>query len=194
MILFELQKWIEAQSDGDWEHEYSIKMETTDSPGCNISIPIIRTSLEGYIYEDKFYHDEMDWYEILSDGNYFISNCSLNRAGYVLNFFLNDFFKSSNRTDVFYSVFYKYICENSLELFLPLEAYLIDYKTFVINSIEPDFISNIKVKNIEDFELFKNDDENAFIDAISYLINKKVNCKIEMLFDYPALVICDLVF
>lgn len=94
----------------------------------------------------------------------------------------------------FYSVFYKYICENSLELFLPLEAYLINYKTFVINSIEPDFISNVKVKNIEDFELFNNNDENELIDALSHLINKKVNCKLEMLFDYPALVICDLVF
>lgn len=194
MILIELQKWIEAQSDGDWEHEHSIKMETIDNPGWNISIPIFRTSLEGYIYEDKTYHDEMDWYEILSDGNYFTSNCSLNRIDYVLSFFLNDFFKKSNRTNVFYSVFYRYVRENSLELFLPLEAYLIDYKTFIINSIEPDFISNIKVKSIEDFELFKKDEERGLINAVSHVINKKVNCKLEMLFDYPALVVCDLVF
>lgn len=32
--IFEwLQKWYKSQCDGDWEHEYGIKIETVDNPG-----------------------------------------------------------------------------------------------------------------------------------------------------------------
>lgn len=190
-MLFNLQKWLEAQIDGDWEHEYSVKIETTDNPGWSISIPIIRTSLEGYVYEYKEYFSESDWFEISSNGNYFISYCSLNRIDYVLDLFLHDFFERANKNDIIYSVFYRYRIKNSLDIFLPLQGHLLDYKTFLITSIEDNFIEEIKVKDIEDFELLIDFSKDILKDVAFKLIDKKVICKSEMLYDYPALIITE---
>lgn len=37
--------WFSSQCDGDWEHEYGIKIETVDNPGWVITIDITYTSL-----------------------------------------------------------------------------------------------------------------------------------------------------
>ncbi|MCQ9640883.1 immunity 53 family protein [Chryseobacterium sp. WG14] len=189
MTLLNLQKWLEAQSDGDWEHEYSVKISTTDNPGWSISIPIVRTSLEDYIYEHDSFIDDMDWYKISSNGKYFTSYCSLNRIEYVIEFFLNDFFKMSNRKDVIYSIFYQHRLENSLDIFLPLQAISIDYQTFLVISLEEDFINEIKVKNVQEFEMLENLNEENLKNIVLGLINKKVQYKSEMFYDSPAIVI-----
>lgn len=35
-----LQNWFDAQCDGNWEHEYGIRIETIDNPGWNIEIDL----------------------------------------------------------------------------------------------------------------------------------------------------------
>ncbi len=35
-----LQNWFEEQCDGNWEHEYSIRIETIDNPGWSIEIDL----------------------------------------------------------------------------------------------------------------------------------------------------------
>lgn len=42
-----LQNWYLEQSDGDWEHEYGITIETLDNPGWKVSIDLSGTYLEG---------------------------------------------------------------------------------------------------------------------------------------------------
>jgi hypothetical protein len=43
----ELERWYEAQCDGDWEHEFGPRIETLDNPGWSIEIPLEGTLLEG---------------------------------------------------------------------------------------------------------------------------------------------------
>jgi hypothetical protein len=43
----ELQKWYRAQCDGDWEHQFGIKIGTLDNPGWSVRIELMATSLEG---------------------------------------------------------------------------------------------------------------------------------------------------
>lgn len=42
-----LQAWYAQQCDGDWEHEYGIKVDTIDNPGWSLQIDLIDTPLEG---------------------------------------------------------------------------------------------------------------------------------------------------
>ena len=44
--LDELQRWYEAQCDGDWEHEYGVRIETLDNPGWSVEIDLAETDLE----------------------------------------------------------------------------------------------------------------------------------------------------
>lgn len=41
-----LQNWYIQQCDGDWEHEFGIKIDTLDNPGWSVSIDLIGTNLE----------------------------------------------------------------------------------------------------------------------------------------------------
>jgi hypothetical protein len=40
-----LQHWYARQADGDWEHEYGIRLETLDNPGWHLSIDLADTEL-----------------------------------------------------------------------------------------------------------------------------------------------------
>src|SRR5215208_5677629 len=45
--LAELQAWYEAQCDGDWEHEFGVRVGTLDNPGWTGEIDVAETPLEG---------------------------------------------------------------------------------------------------------------------------------------------------
>ncbi len=47
----QLQAWYVSQCNGDWEHEFGIKIETLDNPGWSVSIPLTGTELESQQYE-----------------------------------------------------------------------------------------------------------------------------------------------
>lgn len=61
-LLLWLQNWYESQCDGDWEHQYGVKIGTLDNPGWTVDI-----SLEGTEMEDRAFIDmrrdisENDW-------------------------------------------------------------------------------------------------------------------------------------
>lgn len=45
-LLDVLQAWYRSNCNGDWEHEFGIKIENIDNPGWTVSIPLADTSLE----------------------------------------------------------------------------------------------------------------------------------------------------
>ena len=44
--LMWLSEWFSHQCDGDWEHEYGIRIGTLDNPGWRLRISLIGTNLE----------------------------------------------------------------------------------------------------------------------------------------------------
>lgn len=60
--LSKLQKWYEAQCDGDWEHHYGVNIDTLDNPGWLVSIDVIGTNLEEKSFEEiKDLPEENSW-------------------------------------------------------------------------------------------------------------------------------------
>jgi hypothetical protein len=43
--LTELQRWYDAQCNGDWEHTYGVRIETLDNPGSIVDIDLAETEL-----------------------------------------------------------------------------------------------------------------------------------------------------
>ncbi len=71
-----LQKWYESQCDGDWEHEYGIKIETVDNPGWYVVINLVGTECEGCSFSSiQVDIDERNWYFCLIRNNNFESSC-----------------------------------------------------------------------------------------------------------------------
>ena len=67
--LAELQSWYYAQSDGDWEHCYGIRIDTLDHPGWQVSIDLEDTDLEDVVFAEvqhnemgHCYEDNPDWF------------------------------------------------------------------------------------------------------------------------------------
>ncbi len=57
-----LQKWYSNQCDGDWEHEYGIRIETIDNPGWIITIDLASTNFESLeIPYTRIENAENDW-------------------------------------------------------------------------------------------------------------------------------------
>ncbi len=57
-----LQDWYLRQCNGDWEHEYGIKIDTIDNPGWSLQIDLSGTTLTGKTFEKiRRDVDENNW-------------------------------------------------------------------------------------------------------------------------------------
>ena len=73
-IIFRLEEWYADQCDGDWEHEFGIKINSIDNPGWKVSIPLERTSLESkHLDEVIIDRSDIDWVHCKKHGNEFIA-------------------------------------------------------------------------------------------------------------------------
>ncbi|MCL6737435.1 immunity 53 family protein [Streptomyces neyagawaensis] len=61
-VLEWLQSWYASQCDGDWEHEWGVRIETLDNPGWLVKINLEETELADREYPRKrVTRDEPDW-------------------------------------------------------------------------------------------------------------------------------------
>ena len=57
-----LQEWYSAQCNGDWEHQWGIKIGTLDNPGWTLEIDLIGTHSEHRTLEQNtIERSEQDW-------------------------------------------------------------------------------------------------------------------------------------
>jgi hypothetical protein len=93
-ILQWLQDWYQSQIDGDWEHEYGIKITTLDNPGWSIDIDLARTGMEEKAFKRiNISRTEHDWLACRVEDNVFKGDCgpkNLNEAIEVFRHWVNN--------------------------------------------------------------------------------------------------------
>ncbi|WP_309505466.1 Imm53 family immunity protein [Streptomyces phytophilus] len=68
-LLRALGAWYADQCDGDWEHEFGVKIETLDNPGWLIQVDLPGTSKEGVILAPELEEDtDGSWLHSSADG------------------------------------------------------------------------------------------------------------------------------
>ena len=83
-----LQAWYVMQCDGEWEHEFGVKIDTIDNPGWSVTIDIAYTSLAGQPYERQQVHrSEHDWLVTWQEDNHFHAACGPLNLGEALHTF-----------------------------------------------------------------------------------------------------------
>ncbi|MGY4983456.1 immunity 53 family protein [Streptomyces sp. 900105755] len=61
-VLEWLQSWYALQCDGDWEHEWGVRIETLDNPGWLVKINLEETELADREHpHQRVTRDEHDW-------------------------------------------------------------------------------------------------------------------------------------
>ncbi|MER6517583.1 immunity 53 family protein [Streptomyces sp. NPDC001553] len=83
-----LQQWYAAACDGDWEHSYGIRIETTDNPGWILSVDLIGTSLRGRTCESEEQCADGSWMSTKSDGIEFVAACDPSSLERVIGNFI----------------------------------------------------------------------------------------------------------
>ena len=71
--LRRLQRWFQAQCDGDWEHGEGIAIETLDNPGWSLKVSLADTPLEHKAFAElkRDYESETEWLTcFLRDGKF----------------------------------------------------------------------------------------------------------------------------
>jgi hypothetical protein len=87
-VLTWIQSWYATQCDGDWEHEFGVKIDTLDNPGWSLAIDLENVTTE---FDRKFRREvtrsEDDWCISRVEGNQFLAYCGPLNLGEALHEF-----------------------------------------------------------------------------------------------------------
>jgi hypothetical protein len=83
-----LEQWYRAQCDGDWEHEWSVRIATLDNPGWTVAIDLEETTLSGRPYErTNIRRNDSDWVMATVSNDVFQASCGPLNLREVLRLF-----------------------------------------------------------------------------------------------------------
>ena len=86
--LIWIQDWYKSQCDGDWEHQFGIKVETLDNPGWSIQISIQETELQNKEFQNiSIERIENDWFHCFVRDGKFEGPCGPYNLSEVLKIF-----------------------------------------------------------------------------------------------------------
>ena len=61
-VLTWIEGWYTAQTDGDWEHQFGLRIDTLDNPGWSVAIDVTETDLADRRFDRLEVHrSEDDW-------------------------------------------------------------------------------------------------------------------------------------
>ncbi len=84
-----LQEWFATHCDGNWEHQYGLKIETLDNPGWSFEVDLHETDLDGKSFEEvDVTRSEEDWVECRVRKNRFEGYCGLRNLKELIEVFL----------------------------------------------------------------------------------------------------------
>jgi hypothetical protein len=88
-VFRSIQDWYAAQCDGDWEHEFGVKIATLDNPGWSVSIDLAGTALENAEFtEISNLAPQVDWINSKVQGRKFEGRCGPGMLEAVISSFL----------------------------------------------------------------------------------------------------------
>jgi len=67
-----LQEWYSARCNGDWEHQWGVKIDTLDNPGWLLEIDLIETKAEQHaLKRNRIERSDVDWIEYWAEDKKF---------------------------------------------------------------------------------------------------------------------------
>ena len=155
-----LQKWYQANCDGEWEHRYGISIGTLDNPGWTVKIDLIDTCLQDLEYEMQFDNGDFDWLIVKVNEKIFEASGDPNKLTVVLSIFLDEIIPEYADPNFEYEVYIP-LTGGPTSIWRPAKAKMISEDTLQITRL-PDLdykeIRNISVDDIT----FKKEDINKY--------------------------------
>lgn len=74
--LTQLGVWYSAQTDGDWEHQHGVTIETIDNPGWSLRVELCGTGISTReLARVERHGDDADWLVVWRDDDAFHAAC-----------------------------------------------------------------------------------------------------------------------
>lgn len=87
-ILNWLTKWFQSNCNGDWEHDYGIRIETLDNPGWLVDIYLFDTELQNKNFQQiELNENDSDWMFCKVENYFFKGRGDLNKLIKILEIF-----------------------------------------------------------------------------------------------------------
>lgn len=88
--LNEIISWYHENCDGDWEHNFGVKIDTICNPGWRIELNIEDTYLENKKFHAiEIDRHEEDWLHCEVRDNVFLAACGVRNLEETLRFFID---------------------------------------------------------------------------------------------------------
>lgn len=86
MQLSRICSWYASQCNGQWEHEFGIKIETVDNPGWSVEVDLAHTDLEAAVLDRQFVEvSERQWHSTEISDKKFHGACDPDNLEIVLD-------------------------------------------------------------------------------------------------------------
>ena len=88
-VLQWIQHWYASHCDGDWEHDYGIRIYNVDNPGWSVVVDLIGTNLECQYDQEwqLFEKSETNWYGYAIKDNRFKASGDPSKLEFLLEQF-----------------------------------------------------------------------------------------------------------
>jgi hypothetical protein len=87
--LTKLQDWYEGECNGDWEHQYGVRIGTLDNPGWSLDVDLWDTSLAKEAFSPvSIDRSDTDWVHCKVEGAVFKARGGAKNLGEMLRLFL----------------------------------------------------------------------------------------------------------
>lgn len=83
-----LQQWFKSQCDGDWEHSFGVKIETSDNPGWIVTIELSDTDWDELVVPGVSRSGQKDYLHYEVTDKAFIGSSGADNLAEVLEVFL----------------------------------------------------------------------------------------------------------
>ena len=99
-VVQDLQSWFLKHCDGNWEHQYGVKIETLDNPGWAVEVELTGTPLSEIPYRKMIEErSENDWISCFVEQDIFKGYGGPQNLLEILNVFL-EWVERSEQTDI----------------------------------------------------------------------------------------------
>src|ERR1700730_2305746 len=88
-VLRRLERWYTKQCNGDWEHQYGVKIESVDNPGWRVEIDLAETAWQDVTFAElRVRREKRDWIMCFKNESRFVGSGDPSKLEEILIYFL----------------------------------------------------------------------------------------------------------